>query len=523
MMNVAQSRKTINFSLTNTPFPGTGETLLFIVTSDNPLKDHRMEQLNNLSKGRLFEKMERTKFKGEKKETLVLDIDGGYKQLIVIGAGKLQQLNRAVLQNCVADAVRILNGQKNKSFSLFVQKEWGNDMLAIGESIALATYLANYHFSKYKSQEFTKGPSEIEEVVVCIEPSLATNTIQRELKTGFIKGEVVASGVELSRNLVNEPASHIYPITLAEEAKRIANESEGRITVKVLDEKQCEAMGMGAYLGVAQGSDNKPQFIVMHFTPKLSKKNKRRICLVGKSVTFDTGGYQIKPDMYMNDMKIDMGGGATMLGVFRALSDWDEKKYGEINYDVYAVLPACENMISGRAFRPGDVLTAMNGKTIEVKHTDAEGRLTLADALSYADRELKADIVIDFATLTGAIMVALGYQIAGAFGNNQEMVDSFLECAKKQGEEVWQMPLPDFYKEDIKGDVADINNLGKDRYGGAITAALFLQEFVGDMKWMHIDIAGVAYMDTAASGIRPKGATGWGVRTLLQVLTSTNL
>jgi leucyl aminopeptidase len=244
--------------------------------------------------------------------------------------------------------------------------------------------------------------------------------------------------------------------------------------------------------------------------------------LIGKSITFDSGGLSLKPSEAMEWMKIDMAGGAAVLGVFKFLSllaarGWEDR----LNVNVFGILPACENMPSGKALRPGDILTALNGKTIEVLNTDAEGRLTLADALSYAEKFIKPDYCVDLATLTGACMVALGEDIAGLFGNDNQLIKKFETVAKKENEELWQLPLPSWYRKLIQSDIADIKNIGG-RYGGAITAALFLKEFVEKMKWIHLDIAGPAFNQREERGIIKKGATGWGVISLIEFLRNEN-
>lgn len=513
----------LKISVIQAPFPSTGSALIVPVFSGDPTRDQRLGQLNTLAKGRLAEKIKQLDFTGKDGQQVLLDIESGYRQVIVIGLGDVAAFTHAVLLHRIADAVRTLNGLRFKSADIYLMREWGEDFMLIGDTLAQAVRLANYSFAKYKSHEKTEGPSFLEEVRIALEPSYDTKSVKDALRRGIDRGFLIAEGTCYTRDLVNEPASHLSPHLMASEAKKVAKLSNGRIKVQVMGEKECEAMGMGAYLGVAQGSDHEAQFIVMRYEP-LKKSDKTKLCLIGKSVTFDTGGYQIKPGEFMNDMKIDMAGGATVLGVFRILAEWDEKKFGPVNYELTAILPACENMISGKAFRPGDVLTAMNGKTIEVRHTDAEGRLTLADALAYADQELKADVVIDLATLTGAIMVALGLDYTGVFCNDEGLAETVMKIASEQGEYAWRMPLPEIYKEQVKGEIADLANLGnKDRWGGAITAALFLQEFAGTMKWMHLDIAGSSYSADKPKGATPKGATGWGVRTLLEVVTTTDL
>jgi leucyl aminopeptidase len=517
----------MKIALKEAPFPSQGSTLLYTTCSDTIKKDQRLAQLNQDTKGRLFEKMKRMDYSGKKGQTLILEVGGMYDVVVLTGLGDSKKITLALLKKTLGSAIRKINSLKMKDVQLYLQSEWGTDYQDIGETIGLAAHLASYAFTKYKSNEKTDGSSKIDTLDICIEKNMSGKEVKSAIQLGLTRAETISKAIYLSRDLINEPPSHMYPETLAVEAKKIAKESKGAVTVKILEEEDCEKLGMGSYLAVAQGSEKKAKFIVLKYVPKnLSKKAeqlRKKIALVGKTVTFDTGGYQVKPGEYMNTMKSDMSGGAAVLGVFKALANWDEKKYGEIQYEVFGILAACENMISGEAFRPDDIVTAMNGKTIEIIHTDAEGRLTLADALSYAENELKADIAIDLATLTGAMMVALGHNIAGVFGNDEKLREMFVEIANDSGEDAWEFPLPDDMREEMKGDVSDLKNLGRDRYGGAITAALFLEEFVGKMRWVHVDFGGPAFNTHGPKGVTPKGGTGWGVQTLIQVITTPGL
>lgn len=321
---------------------------------------------------------------------------------------------------------------------------------------------------------------------------------QEDLNEGIIFGEAM----KFTRDLANTPAQIATPARLAE----IAKELEG-IETKVFDKEEIARMGMGAYLAVGQGSVQPPKFIHMKYTGKNVKK---KIALIGKGICFDSGGLDIKPASSMLTMKDDMSGAACILGVMRALSKLKP------DMEVHGIIAACENMPSGSSYKPGDILTAKNGKTIEVDNTDAEGRLTLADALCYAC-ELGVDEVIDIATLTGACMVALGTVASGIMGNDEEMINRVIETAKDSGETFWQLPMFKEYFDSLKSDIADMKNTGS-RNGGASAAGLFLQQFVKDTKWCHIDIAGTAYIEKPQKEFIA-GATGAGVRTLLNYVT----
>jgi leucyl aminopeptidase len=307
--------------------------------------------------------------------------------------------------------------------------------------------------------------------------------------------------------MVNEPANYMTPTRMAEIAKEIAGKYD--LELKVFDREDMEAMGMGALLGVAKGSNQPPKLIIL--TYKGDEHSEKALGFLGKGITFDSGGISIKPSEGMEEMKDDMAGAAAAMTAVVAIAQLKPK------INVTAVIPTAENLPSGTALKPGDVLKAMNGKTIEIISTDAEGRLILADALSYAQK-LGLSPLIDLATLTGACRVALGTLYSGLFGNDQDLVDRVRKATESTGERMWQMPMPEEYKEQNKSEIADIKNAGN-RHGGAITAALFLAEFVPNIPWVHIDIAGTAF-SAKESGYMVKGATGVGVRTLVELALS---
>jgi leucyl aminopeptidase len=318
---------------------------------------------------------------------------------------------------------------------------------------------------------------------------------------------VFARSTWVARDLINAPANDVHPTHLAKVAGEIAKETG--LGLQVFERADCKKMGMGAFLGVAAGSEQPPKFIHLTYTPK--GKSRRRVAVIGKGITFDSGGLDLKPAEGMLRMKDDMSGAAAVLGIMKALPALQPP------VEVHGLIAATENMPSGAAVRPGDILTAMNGTTIEIGNTDAEGRLTLADAIVYAAQKVNADEIVDMATLTGACVVALGPLCSGLFANNQGLADRLLTAAAAAGERVWQLPLIDEYRENLKSDVADMNNVGP-RGGGAITAGLFLKEFAGDRAWAHLDIAGPAFVEKDMP-LGPKGATGYAVRTILTYLT----
>jgi leucyl aminopeptidase len=370
---------------------------------------------------------------------------------------------------------------------------------ASAEAITEGAILGLYSFTKYKKPEY----EDIQEMMIVVRDREKLPV----LESAIGKGKTVALATSLARDMVNEPANYMTPSRMAETAKEMA--SRYNLACKVFDREDMEAMGMGAFTAVAKGSNQPPKLITISY--KGDEGSERTMGLLGKGITFDSGGISIKPWEGMDDMKGDMAGAAAVMTALGAIAQLRPR------INVTAVVPATENLPSGSALKPGDILKAMNGKTIEVISTDAEGRLILADALSYAQK-LTLSPLIDLATLTGACRVALGTFYSGLFSNHQDLADKVLKAAERTGERMWQMPMPEEYKEQNKSAIADIKNTGN-RYGGAITAALFLAEFVANTPWVHIDIAGPA-LSSKESGYTVKGATGVGVRTLVELVLS---
>lgn len=378
-----------------------------------------------------------------------------------------------------------------------------SDAKGVVEGLVLGTYT----FSKHKSEEARKKEKHIEEVLLLVHPARLTaifNEIKRE--------EVMSEAVVFARDLVNEPPSVTTPSYLANVAKKLPG-----IRCQVFGKKEMKELGMEALLGIARGSDEEPKFIRLDYKGGgnlPAGRQGKTICLVGKGITFDTGGLSLKPSSSMETMKLDMAGAAAILAIFKVLPMLKPR------VNVVGLIAATENMPGPHAIKPGDIVRAMNGKTIEILNTDAEGRVVLADALSYAGKIVKPDVLIDLATLTGACMVALGEEITGLFGTNSKLTADLKESAKNSGENVWEMPLAKEYKEMTKSSVADIKNTTATKYGGAITAALFLQEFVPEKTpWVHLDIAGPSFAEKDAP-LTPVGGTGFGVRMLLHYLGS---
>jgi len=367
------------------------------------------------------------------------------------------------------------------------------------QAVVEGALLGLYSFRKHITSKNEK-PGEIKQLIM-----VGSDRIKTRLEKGGQKGRILAEAANLARDMVNEPANHMTPSRMAETATQLAK-SRG-LETNILEQEQMVELGMGAMLGVAQGSRQPPKFIVLHY--KGSPAKEPDVALIGKGITFDSGGISIKPSDRMEEMKSDMAGGAAVMAAITAIAQLKPR------INVVAIIPATENLPDGNALKPGDILTAMCGKTIEIISTDAEGRLILADALGYA-KNLGAKYIVDAATLTGACIIALGKVCTGAFTNNQRLVDKVIAAGKEAGELIWQMPMFDEYKEQNKSNVADIKNVGG-RAAGAVTAAQFLAEFAGDTPWVHLDTAGTSMSDQEKSYL-VKGATGVPARTLANLV-----
>jgi len=419
----------------------------------------------------------------------------------IAGLGKRQDFNVDKIRGVAGEfcrALRKLNCHKIATI-LHGTGIGGIELEDSAEAIAEGALLGLYSFTKYKKPEY----EDIEEIMIVVREKGKVPILEPAIG----KGKLVAEATNLARDMVNEPANYMTPSQMAEAAKEIA--SKYNLEFRAFDREDMEAMGMGALLGVAKGSNQPPKLITLSY--KGDDRSEKALGFLGKGITFDSGGISIKASEGMGEMKDDMAGAAAVMTALGAIAQLKPK------VNVTAIIPATENLPSGSALKPGDVLKALNGKTIEVISTDAEGRLILADALSYAQK-LGLSPLIDLATLTGACRVALGTLYSGLFGNDQDLVDKVLRAAERTGERMWQMPMPEEYKEQNKSEIANVKNTGN-RYGGAITAALFLTEFVDNTPWVHIDIAGTA-SSNKESGYTVKGSTGVGVRTLVELALS---
>jgi leucyl aminopeptidase len=475
----------------------------YIFEESDPIQG-RVSEIDAVTGGLLKKIASSGESTGKTLEFTLVHAPAGLKatRLLLVGAGKQAQFSGATLRKVAGAALRYLKPRAIKNFAFLVREDAANSDTA--QALAEGFITANFETDKYKTEK--KNGKEIAAVRIAGYSESEKSAGEKGLATG----KIIAESQNFARDLVNEPSNKLTPKILAERAETMAKEAG--LAVEILDEKKIADLKMGAILSVSQGSVEPPRVIVVTYTPANAKPGAPVIGLVGKAVTFDTGGISIKPADGMEKMKYDMAGGATMLGVIRALAALKP------NVKVICVVPSTENMPGGKAQKPGDIQTAMSGKTIEVLNTDAEGRLILADAIHYA-KQLGVTHIVDAATLTGAIVVALANINVGVFGSDQAWTDKLLASAKASGEKMWPMPMDDEYREFIKGSFADIQNIGSGKGGGSITGAWFIREFAGDTPWIHLDIAGTAWNDDAKPWLA-KGPTGVALRTLVHLVQS---
>jgi leucyl aminopeptidase len=477
-----------------------------IYTGDRRLPE-TAARLDRAAQGRLKAVLDAERFGAKPGQVTHAHLADG-RRVVVVGLGSRGDLTLEAIRRAAAGGLR---RARDLGAATVAVELLGDRLPAVQRAQALVegALLGTYTFERYKREKADRAV----EALTLAEPDRRR---AREAAEGARRGETFARSASAARDLVNLPANDLHPTDLAREAERLAREH--RLAVTIYDRAECRKMGMGAFLGVAQGSEAPPKFIHLTYRPdgrprgRGAGRGRRRVALVGKGITFDSGGLDLKTAEGMLRMKYDMSGAAAVLGVMGALPALRPP------VEVHGLIAATENMPSGSAIRPGDVLRAMNGTTIEIGNTDAEGRLTLADAICYARERVKPDEIVDLATLTGACVVALGPLCGGLMANDQALAGRLLAAAERAGERLWQLPLIDEYREQFKSDVADLNNTGG-RNGGAITAGLFLKEFAGDTPWAHLDIAGIAFTEKDLP-LAPKGATGMGVRTLLAYLTA---
>ena len=442
-----------------------------------------------------------TRFSGARGQWLeVLAPGAGLSRVLLAGLGKAADIKAAAFETMGGEAVRRLALTGEAELAIVAEVPKGT-VLPAAEAAARAAFgarLGAYRFDKYRTKLKDKDKPALKTVTVLSETATAAKKLHQPL-------EKLADGVTLTRNLVTEPANVIYPETLAAECRKLTKLG---VKVEVLGEKEMKRLGMGALLGVGQGSARESQLVVMQWNGG-TKKGGKPVAFVGKGVCFDTGGISIKPSAGMEEMKWDMGGAGAVIGTMAALAGRKAKT------NAVGIVALVENMPSGTAQRPGDIVTSMSGQTIEVLNTDAEGRLILCDAMWYCQERFKPQIMVDLATLTGAIIISLGHEHAGLFSNDDKLAEQLSNAGKAEDELLWRMPLSEAYDEGLKSPIADMQNIAGPGFGaGSITAAQFLQRFVTEKTaWAHLDIAGTAWSKKDRATV-PKGATGFGVRLL---------
>ncbi len=463
-----------------------------------------LDGLDRAFSGNLRRILDEEEFKGKSGSRVLVHTHGALstRRLLVVGLGKRGEFDMPDTRAYGATIMEVANATRVKDVSVVLPPLDGSAAERSTRFLFEGLHLGAYRFDRYQADDQRKRPN-VESV------SIVLGAGQSEPHLALAQAEVVGNAVNRARDLVNEPAGVLTPTALADYARELAK-SEG-LECQVLGPKECEKQKMGLYLAVSRASAEEPRFIHLTYCPK-GKSVRRRIALVGKGVTFDSGGLSLKPSAGMLEMKADMAGAAAVLGTMSALSQLG------IKAEVHGIVAATENMISGSAYKLGDVIVGMSGKSVEIHNTDAEGRLTLADALTYAQQVVQPDELIDLATLTGACVVALGPYHAGVMGNDNALIEHFLGAARRAGEHAWKLPLPKQLRTMLESKIADLKNVGE-RWGGALTAGLFLQEFVNDISWLHVDIAGPAYADKAEAHV-PQGGTGYGVAALLEHLAA---
>jgi leucyl aminopeptidase len=470
------------------------------VFSDDAARGPLFDSVDRCLSGRLTTVAEEEEFEGKPGQTLYLRCSGEkIRRVLLVGMGKAADLKPAACRALTALAVKEANTRRIDGVSCALPGEGD-----LSEWVRFATegaLLGGYRYVKFRTRDVKDNTCQGVSLI-------GTAAASGDYAQVIARSISLANGVNFARDLVNGPPNEVYPEYLATVAQDLAQKRG--LEIKVLDYAALQEAGMNLICAVGCGSERKPVLIHWTYRPENATAKTPTIAVVGKGLTFDAGGYNIKPTGAIEDMKLDMAGSAAVFGLMHAITDLAP------NVIVHGIVPSCENLVSANAYKPGDIIKSYSGTTVEITNTDAEGRLALADALHYAT-ELKVDRIVDLATLTGACVVALGPDISGAFSDNEAFRTVVVDAAERAGEEMWALPMPEALAEQLKTPNADLKNCGN-RWGGALTAALFLKEFVGDTTWVHLDIAGPSFREKGTHHI-PKGGTGYGVLTLAELVT----
>lgn len=456
--------------------------------------------------GAIQEFREQEGFTGSFGASLVLPTLGhaAARRVVLLGLGSRKQLDQDAWRKFGGLLVKCASHLQAENVVLAeIPLQTPGEFSAALQACVEGMHLSAYRFHTYhgRLRKAEREKKQVARVGICVRTEKEKASAKQASERAFILSQATIA----ARDLVNTSSMHLAPKDMAKKAKELEQKN---LHVELLDRKAMERLGMGAALSVAIGSANEP--IGVHLTYK-PRKAKKRIAIIGKAVTFDSGGLSLKPAEAMMGMKMDMAGGAAVLGIFQALPAL------KLDVEVHGIFLAVENMPSGSAYRPGDIVTAMDGTTIEIHNTDAEGRVTLADAIAYA-KTIEPDMIVDLATLTGACIAALGDDIAGLFSNDQKLTERLKRASAVTGEAIWEMPMPPQYMEHVKSPIADLKNVGKKGSAGAIAGAMFLKPFAGDTPWAHLDIAGPAYVERETRADMPYGGTGFGVRLMVEFL-----
>lgn len=478
------------------------DALATVVFKDEKVLDEFIKELDGLTGGQIKSVISSGEFKGEKGDTILLRFTadkGKCNRLLLVGAGDKMEYKAHNVAEASGTATRAVRKLNLKSLAFSPRSD--ADTVSVVANAVQGAITSQFELDKYKTKD--KNNKTVDSITVHVEDAKTA-----DLNNGITRGEAIGESMNVTRDLANEPPNILTPTEIANRAKKMAKEVG--LTCTVLGEAQMTKLGMGSIMSVSIGSEQEGKMVILKYTPKKSTAKKgEMLALVGKGVMFDTGGISLKPGEGMDAMKYDMTGAATVFGTMRAIA------LLKPSVPIIGVMGCVENMPDGKASRPSDVVTAMNGKTIEILNTDAEGRLVLADAVAYAEKQ-GATKIIDMATLTGAVIIALGHLNTGIMGNDDDFVNEVIESGKDVGEGYWQLPLKG-YESEVKSDIADVKNIGTKRRAGTIAGGLFIQEFVDKAKWAHLDIAGTAWADSPKPH-SSKGPTAVAIRTLINLI-----
>ena len=484
----------------------TEQALAVAVFADEKADSGILQELDTLTGGVVRSIVDAGEVKGKDGETTLLHLAPSenvkFNRLLLVGVGAQKDFDATAIGKFAGTATRAFRAKNVKNFALSTRLE-NVDAQTAAQSAATGAILSQFEIDKYRTSD--KEDRRVEGFTF-----IAEGADENALKQGVTRGQIIGDSMNFTRDMCNEPSNILTPTEFANRAQTMANETG--LKCEILEEADCEKLGMGSFLSVAQGAEEPAKFIVLRYEPNGQGKveNQDYIALVGKGITFDTGGISIKPSEHMDAMKYDMTGGGTVIGAMRAIA------LLKPSIPVLGIVAATDNMPDGKAVKPGDVVKAMNGKTIEILNTDAEGRLVLADAVCYA-KEQGATHIVDLATLTGAVVIALGDVYTAIMGNDQAWIDEVVNTGREVGDRIWQLPMDKEYFELIKTPIADVKNIGTGRKAGTIVGGAFIAEFAEGVKWAHLDIAGTAWHDEAKPH-RAKGPSGVCIRGLVNLI-----